>query len=128
MFCRAAPRVRHQHQDVDDQEIGPFTPTLISKHERRFTELDDRIIPMYARGMSVREIRAFVAEAIACGNRPLETMCPVVIFDMLQVKNHDDGGVGNKAVCLELSARHAKTRCLPPKAVWEYPILSTAIV
>ena len=63
-------------RDVDDQEIGPFTPTLISKHEQRFTGFDDRIIPMYARGMSVRETRAFEAETIACRNRPLETMYP----------------------------------------------------
>ncbi len=42
---------------------GSFAPILIPKHERRFTGFDDRIIAMYARGMSVREIQAFLAES-----------------------------------------------------------------
>ena len=41
---------------------GSFAPILIPKHERRFAGFDDRIIAMYARGMSVREIQAFLAE------------------------------------------------------------------
>ena len=102
---------------------GSFAPILIPKHERRFTGFDDRIIAMYARGMSVREIQAFLAESygtevspdfissvtdevmaetIAWQNRPLETMYPVVFFDALRVKIRDDGGVSNKAVYLAL--------------------------
>ena len=90
-----------------------FAPILIPKHERRFTGFDDRIIAMYARGMSVREIQAFLAESygtevspdfissvtdevmaetIAWQNRPLEAMYPVVFFDALRVKIRDDGG------------------------------------
>lgn len=42
---------------------GSFAPILIPKHERRFTGFDDRIIAMYARGMSVRKIQAFLAES-----------------------------------------------------------------
>lgn len=42
---------------------GSFEPILIPKHERRFTGFDERIIAMYARGMSVREIQAFLAES-----------------------------------------------------------------
>ncbi len=41
---------------------GSFEPILIPKHERRFTGFDERIIAMYARGMSVREIQAFLVE------------------------------------------------------------------
>jgi len=110
------PRDRH----------GSFAPILIPKHERRFTGFDDRIIAMYARGMSVREIQAFLAESygtevspdfissvtdevmaetIAWQNRPLEAMYPVVFFDALRVKIRDDGGVSNKAVYLALGVQ-----------------------
>lgn len=105
---------------------GSFAPILIPKHERRFTGFDDRIIAMYARGMSVREIQAFLAESygtevspdfissvtdevmaetIAWQNRPLEAMYPVVFFDALRVKIRDDGGVSNKAVYLALGVQ-----------------------
>lgn len=102
---------------------GSFEPVLIPKHERRFTGFDERIIAMYARGMSVREIQAFLAEsygtevspdfissvtdevmaeAIAWQSRPLEAMYPVVFFDALRVKIRTDGVVSNKAVYLAL--------------------------
>ncbi|MCW3697122.1 IS256 family transposase [Burkholderia cenocepacia] len=102
---------------------GSFEPILIPKHERRFTGFDERIIAMYARGMSVREIQAFLAEsygtevspdfissvtdevmaeALSWQSRPLETMYPVVFFDALRVKIRDDGVVSNKAVYLAL--------------------------
>ncbi len=100
---------------------GTFEPVLIPKHERRFAGFDERIIAMYARGMSVREIQAFLAEnygtdvspnfinsvtdevmaeTIAWQNRPLEAMYPVVFFDALRVKIRDGGIVSNKAVYL----------------------------
>src|SRR5690606_17029929 len=41
---------------------GTFEPVLIPKHERHFAGFDERIIALYARGMSVREIQAFLAE------------------------------------------------------------------
>ena len=41
---------------------GAFEPILIPKHARRFTGFDDKIIAMYARGMTVREIQGFLAE------------------------------------------------------------------
>lgn len=45
--------------DLPRDRDGSFEPVLIPKHERRFTGFDERIIAMYARGMSVREIQAF---------------------------------------------------------------------
>ena len=48
--------------DVPRDRDGSFEPILIPKHERRFTGFDERIIAMYARGMSVREIQGFLAE------------------------------------------------------------------
>ena len=48
--------------DVPRDRDGSFKPILISKHERRFTGFDDKIIAMYARGMTVREIQGVLAE------------------------------------------------------------------
>jgi putative transposase len=109
--------------EVPRDRAGSFEPILIPKHERRFTGFDDKIIAMYARGMSVREIQGFIAEsygtqvspdfissvtdevmaeALAWQSRPLEPMYPVVFFDALRVKIRTDGGVSNKAVYLAL--------------------------
>jgi transposase-like protein len=112
--------------DVPRDRAGQFEPQLIGKHERRFTGFDDKIIAMYARGMSVREIQAYllqmyhtdvspdfisqVTEAVMdevrewqC--RPLEAVYPVVFFDALRVKIREDGVVRNKAVYLALGVR-----------------------
>ena len=48
--------------EVPRDRQGSFEPQLIGKHERRFTGFDDKVIAMYARGMTVREIQAFLAE------------------------------------------------------------------
>jgi putative transposase len=109
--------------DLPRDRDGSFEPILIPKHERRFTGFDDKIIAMYARGMSVREIQGFLAESygtqvspdfissvtdevmaetIAWQGRPLEAMYPVVFFDALRVKIRGDGVVSNKAVYLAL--------------------------
>jgi putative transposase len=102
---------------------GAFEPLLIPKHARRFTRFDDKIIAMYARGMTVRELEGFLceqygtevspdfissvtdavlAEVTAWQQRPLEPMYPVICFDALRVKIRDDGGVRNKAVYVAL--------------------------
>jgi putative transposase len=105
---------------------GTFEPLLIPKHARRFTGFDDKIIAMYARGMTVREIQGFLreqygtdvspdfissvtdavlAEVTAWQQRPLEPLYPVIFFDALRVKIRDDGGVRNKAVYVALGVR-----------------------
>lgn len=110
---------------------GSFAPILIPKHERRFTGFDDKIIAMYARGMTVREIQGFLLEqygtevspefvssvtdavmdeVTAWQTRPLETMYPVVFFDALRVKIREDGVVRNKAVYLALAVLPDGTR------------------
>jgi putative transposase len=109
--------------DVPRDREGSFEPRLIGKHERRFTGFDDKIVAMYARGMTVREIQAFLAEmydvevspelissvtdavmeeVTAWQSRPLEVMYPVVFFDALRVKIREDAVVRNKAVYLAL--------------------------
>lgn len=109
--------------DIPRDRAGTFEPQLIGKHERRFTGFDDKIVAMYARGMSVREIQAFLAEmysvdvspdlisrvtdsvmgeVTAWQSRPLESMYPVVFFDALRVKIREDSVVRSKAVYLAL--------------------------
>lgn len=110
---------------------GTFEPQLIGKHERRFTGFDDKIIAMYARGMTVREIQGFLhemynvevspdlissvtdavmAEVGAWQARPLEPMYPVVFFDALRVKIREDAVVRNKAIYLALGVLPDGTR------------------
>ena len=50
---------------IPRDRTGSFEPQLIPKHERRFTGFDDKIVAMYARGMTVREIQGFLAEMYA---------------------------------------------------------------
>jgi putative transposase len=103
---------------------GTFEPQLIGKHERRFTGFDDNVIALYARGLTVREIQAFlkdmyavdvspdliravtdavVADVTAWQSRPLESMDPVVFFDALRVTIRDEAVVRSKAVYLALA-------------------------
>lgn len=51
--------------EVPRDREGSFEPQLIGKHERRFTGFDNKIIALYARGMTVREIQGFLAEMYA---------------------------------------------------------------
>lgn len=109
--------------DVPRDRDGSFEPQIVGKHERRFTGFDQKIVAMYARGMTVREIQGYLAEmygtevspdfiskvteevmaeVIAWQSRPLEPMYPVVFFDALRVKIRDDAVVRNKAVYLAL--------------------------
>ncbi len=109
--------------EVPRDREGSFEPLLIPKHERRFTGFDDKIVALYARGMTVREIQGFLreqygtevspefissvtdevmAEVTAWQARPLEPMYPVVFFDALRVKIREDAVVRNKAIYLAL--------------------------
>ena len=109
--------------EVPRDRDGSFDPILIPKHERRFTGFDDKIVAMYARGMTVREIQAFLleqygtevspdlistvteeimSEVAAWQARPLERMYPVVFFDALRVKIRQDAVVRSQAVYLAL--------------------------
>jgi len=109
--------------EVPRDRDGSFEPILIPKHARRFTGFDDKIVAMYARGMTVREIQGFLAEqygtevspefissvtdevmaeVTAWQSRPLEPMYPVIFFDALRVKIREEGVVRNKAIYLAL--------------------------
>ena len=103
---------------------GSFEPAIVPKGKRRLDGFDDRILSLYARGMTVREIRghlhelygvevspdlisrvtdAVLEEVRDWQNRPLDAVYPVVFFDALRVKIRDEGLVRNKAVYLALA-------------------------
>lgn len=117
--------------EVPRDRDGSFEPLLIPKHERRFTGFDDKIVAMYARGMTVREVQGFLSdqygvevspefistvtdavmdEVAAWQSRPLEVLYPVVFFDALRVKIRDEGVVRNKAIYLALGILPDGTR------------------
>ncbi|MFT9206396.1 IS256 family transposase [Acetobacter orientalis] len=117
--------------DIPRDRAGTLDPHLIARYRRRFPGFDDRIISMYARGMSVREIQghlleiygveaspdlisvitdAVLDEVAAWQNRPLETVYPVVFFDALRVKIRDESVVRNKAVHIALGVRADGTK------------------
>ena len=117
--------------DVPRDRAGSFEPQLVPKHSRRFAGFDDKIVSMYARGMSVREIQqhlmqmyavevspdlisrvtdAVLEEVTAWQARPLEPVYPLVFFDALRVKIRADGVVRNKAVYLALGVQLDGTR------------------
>jgi putative transposase len=109
--------------DIPRDRQGRFDPLLIGKYQRRFPGFDEKIIALYARGMSTRDIQAHVGElygieispelvsavtdavleeVTAWQNRPLEATYAIVYFDALRVKIRDEGMVRNKAVYLAI--------------------------
>ncbi len=102
---------------------GSFEPRLVKKHQSRFTSMDDKIISLYAKGMTTREIvatfkemygadvsasliskvtDAVIEEVIEWQSRPLDAVYPIVYLDCLVVKIRQDKRVINKAVYLAL--------------------------
>jgi len=102
---------------------GEFEPQLIKKNQTRWTGFDDKILSMYARGMTTREIQGHleemyqvqvspslisevtdgvIEEARAWQNRPLEPFYGVVFLDALYVKMRYEGRVENRAVYVAL--------------------------
>jgi putative transposase len=109
--------------DVPRDRAGTFDPRRIAKYQRLFPDFDAKIISMYARGMSVREIRGHLEELYGIDvspdlistvtdavletvaewqGRPLDACYPLVFFDAIRVKIRDEGFVRNKAVYIAL--------------------------
>jgi putative transposase len=109
--------------EVPRDRNGTFEPKLVKKHQRRFDGFDDKILGMYARGMSVRDIQAQLselygtdvspdlissvteevyAEVQAWQSRPLDAIWPIVYLDALVIKVRDQGVVGNKSAYLAM--------------------------
>ena len=117
--------------DIPRDRNGTFDPLLIAKYQRRFPEFDRKIVSMYARGMTTREIQghieeiygfeaspslisaiteAVMDEVTAWQSRPLEPCYPVVFMDAIRVNIRSDGAVSNKAVFVALAIRPDGTR------------------
>src|SRR5918999_4722514 len=116
---------------VPRDRLATFDPRLIAKCQRRFPGFDDKIVSLYARGMSTREIQghlrelyglevspdlvsaatdAVLDEVAEWQNRPLEALYPLVFLDAIRVKVRDEGTVRNKAVHVALGVRPAGTK------------------
>src|SRR5208282_1861225 len=117
--------------EVPRDRQASFDPQLIAKYQRRFPGFDDKIISMYARGMSAREIvghlrelygidvspdmisvvtDAVLDEVATWQGRPLEPLYALVFFDAIRVKVRDEGMVRNKAVYVALGVRPDGTK------------------
>src|ERR1700694_4897187 len=105
--------------EVPRDRNGTFTPQIVPPHQRRFTGFDDKILSMYARGMTTREIQghleeiygvevspslissvtdAVIEEVKEWQSRPLEPLYPIPFLDALMVKMRHEGRVENRAV------------------------------
>ena len=109
--------------EVPRDRQGTFAPQIIPKHQTRWTGFDEKILSLYARGMTVREIQghleemygtevsptlissvtdAVIEDARAWQSRPLDTLYPIVYLDCIHVKIRDSGVVRAKAVYLAI--------------------------
>ena len=109
--------------EVPRDRNGTFEPQIIKKHQRRFDGFDAKIISMYARGMTTRDIQghlldmynveispdlisevtdSVVEDVKVWQSRPLDPIYPVVFMDAISVKVKDNGHIVNKAVYFAL--------------------------
>ena len=109
--------------DTPRDRAGSFEPQLVKKHQRRFTSMDDKILFLYAQGMTTREIvatfketydadvsatliskvtDAVLEQVVEWQSRPLDAVYPIVYLDCIVVKIRQDKKVINKAVYLAL--------------------------
>lgn len=108
---------------VPRDRTGDFDPQFIGKYQRRLTGFDDKILSMYARGMTIREIQGHIediyqtevspelistitdevmSEVDAWQNRPLDRLYPILYLDAIVLKIRDSGQVKNKALYLAI--------------------------
>lgn len=116
---------------VPRDRAGDYHPVLVKKGQRRLAGMEEKILGLYARGMTMREMRGFLeeqygvevspelistvtdsvmGEVLEWQNRPLERMYPLVILDALQVKMKEEGVVKSQAVYLALGTRRDGTK------------------
>ena len=109
--------------DIPRDRQGAFEPQLVAKHQTRWSGFDDKIISLYARGLSVREIQGHLEEMYGTEvspslisavtdavseevkvwqARPLDPLYPILYLDCIHVKVRDAGAVRTKAVYLAI--------------------------
>jgi putative transposase len=117
--------------EVPRDRDGSFEPKLVKKRQTRFTGFDEKILALYARGMTVRDIQghleelygvevspdlisratsAVMEDVVAWQNRPLDPVYPIVYLDALVVKVRDQGVVRNKSIYLAIGVTTYGTR------------------
>ena len=119
--------LKTDHGDIElsvpRDRVGEFDPQIVKKGQRRFTGFDDKILSMYARGMTTRDIQGHLEEiygvevspelisTVTDGilsevkewqSRPLDELYPIVFFDAIRMKIRDEGRVMNKAAYLAI--------------------------
>lgn len=124
---KSSKTVRSVHGEIDldipRDRNGTFAPKLVKKGEKQLGGFDDRIVSLYARGMTTRDIQAHFEESYGVDvsatfisqvtnevldevkqwqQRPLDSVYPVVYLDCLVVRSRDSGAVQNKSVYLAL--------------------------
>lgn len=124
---KTSKTVRSVHGEIELEvprdRNSTFEPRLVKKSEKQLGGFDERIISLYARGMSTRDIQAHFEEAYDVEvsptfisqvtnavldevkiwqQRPLNTVYPIVYLDCLVVRSRDSGAIQNKAVYLAL--------------------------
>ena len=128
--CRNGSTPKVVYTDTDTLEINTprdrdasFEPTVIKKGQTRFNGFDDKIISLYARGMSMREIQSHLAEmyhtevspelissvtdkviedVTAWQNRPLDTVYPILYLDAMVVKVRENNQIINKSLYIAI--------------------------
>ena len=114
--------------DIPRDRQGAFEPQIVAKHQTRWTGFDDKIISLYSRGLSVREIQSHLEEMYGTEvstslisavtdavsedvkvwqARPLDPVYLIVYLDCIHVKVRDTGAVRNKAVYLAIGVNMA---------------------
>ena len=109
--------------EIPRDRAATFEPQLVKKHQTRIQALDDKIIAMYARGMSLREIQSYLLElygtelstefissvtdavmdqVIAWQNRPLDDIYPILYLDALVVKVQEDNRIIHKSLYMAI--------------------------
>jgi len=109
--------------EIPRDRNGEFEPQLVKKHQRRLPGFDDKVLALYARGLTTRDIQghleelyqsevspalisavtdAVLAEVTAWQSRPLEAVYPIVYLDAIHLKLRQSGQVKNQAVYLAL--------------------------
>ena len=105
--------------DIPRDRAGTFEPQLITKHQTRWTGFDDKVLSLYARGITVREIQGHLQEMYGTEisptlissvtdevkgwqSRPLDALYPIVCMGCIHVKVRDNGAVRIKALYLSI--------------------------
>jgi putative transposase len=112
--------------EVPRDRNGTFEPQIVQKHQTRFDGFDEKILSMYARGMTTRDIQghlqeiygvevsptlisnvtdAVVEEVKSWQNRPLEALYPILYLDALHVKIREAGHVQNRAIYVAIGVK-----------------------